>query len=81
VISNLRPSKDNLSGSAALLLGDGLDLWTRDEQRDVEEVVAEGGVGGDVDVLLLGVGDELLAGEDGVALDLVDGGDKVRLLD
>jgi hypothetical protein len=49
------------------------------EEWDVEEVVTEGRVGGDVDVLLLGVGDELLAREDGVTLDLVDGRDEAGL--
>ena len=33
-----------------------------------------------MDVLLLGVSDELLAGEDGVTLDLVDGGHEASLL-
>lgn len=38
-------------------------------------------VGGDVDVLLLGVGDELLAGKERVTLDLVDSGGDARGLD
>jgi hypothetical protein len=80
VSSDLAPCQDNLGRSSTLLLGNGLDLRPCNEQRDVKEVITEGGVGGDVDVLLLGVGDELLAGEDGVALDLVDGGNKTRLI-
>lgn len=78
--ADLAPGKDDLSRCSSLLLGDGLDLGTCDEERDVEEVVAEGGVGGDVDVLLLGVGDELLAWKDGVTLDLVDSRDEIGLL-
>lgn len=80
VATNLTPSQDNLCRGGTLLLSDGLDFRACNEERDVEEVVAEGGVGGDVDVLLLGVGDELLAWEDGVALDLVDGRYKTSLV-
>ena len=78
--ANLTPGKDDLSWCGALLLGDSLDLGTSDEERDVEEVVTKGRVGSDVDVLLLGVSDELLAREDRVALDLVDSGNKTSLL-
>lgn len=80
VSTDLAPGKDDLSGCDTLLLGNSLDLRACDEERDVEEVVAEGGVGGDVNVLLLGVGDELLAGENRVTLDLVDGRDEAGLL-
>jgi hypothetical protein len=80
VAANLAPGKDDLSGCSALLLGDSLDLRPGDKERDVEEVVAKGGVGGNMNVLLLGIGDELLAGKDRVALDLVDGRDKSSLL-
>lgn len=80
VAADLRPCQDDLRGCGALLLRNCFDLRAVDEQWDVEEVVAKGGVGGDVDVLLLGVSDELLAGEDGVTLDLVDGGHEASLL-
>ena len=77
--ANLAPGKDDLSGCSALLLSDSLDLRSSDKERDVEEVVTKGGVGSNVDVLLLGISDKLLAGKDRVALDLVDGGDKSGL--
>ena len=80
VSTDLTPGKDDLSRSGAFLLSNGLHLRTGDQEGDVEEVVAEGGVGGDVNVLLLGVGDELLAGENRVTLDLVDGRDEAGLL-
>lgn len=78
--ANLAPSKDNLSGRGTLLLSDSLNLRACDEEGDIEKVVAEGGVSGNVDVLLLGVGNELLARKDGVTLDLVNCRDKIRLL-
>lgn len=81
VATDLAPGQDDLSGSSPLLLSDGLDLWSCDEKRDVEEVVAKGRVGGDVNVLLLGVGDELVAGEDRVALDLVNSRNNAGLVD
>ena len=81
VTADLAPGQNDLSGCSALILGYGLDLRTCDEERDVKEVVAEGRVGGDVDVLLLGVGDELLARKDGVTLDLVNSRNEVGLLD
>ena len=81
VAANLAPSQDNLSGGGTLLLSDGLDFRACDQQGNVEEVVAERRVGGDVDVLLLGIGDELVAREDRVALDLVHGRDDAGLVD
>ena len=78
--ADLTPGKDDLGGGGTVLLGNSLDFGTGDEERDVEEVVAKGRVCGDVDVLLLGVGDELLAGEDGVTFNLVHGGDQICLL-
>lgn len=78
--TDLAPCQDDLGRGSALLLRNCLNLWSRNEQRYVEEVVAEGGIGGDVDVLLLGVGDELVAGKDRVTLDLVDGGDDAGLV-
>lgn len=80
VSTDLAPCQDDLGGGGTLLLGDGLDLRAGDDEGEVERVVTECRVGGDVDVLLLGVLDELLAGEDGVALDLVDGGDNAGLV-
>ena len=80
VTTNLAPGQDNLSWRSALLLGDSLNFRTCDEKRNVEEVVAKGRVGSDVNVLLLGVSNELLAGEDRVSLDLVDGGNEISLL-
>jgi hypothetical protein len=62
VTTDLAPSQDHLRWGGSLLFRDGLDFGTRDEQRDVEEVVAECGIGGDVDILLFGILDELLAG-------------------
>jgi hypothetical protein len=79
--TDLAPSQDDLCRCSALLLSDSLDFGTRDEQRNVEEVVAKRGVGGDVDVLLLGILNQLLAGQDGVALNLVDRRHKIGLLD
>lgn len=80
VTTNLAPGKDDLCGCGSLLLGNSLDLRAGDEERNVEEVVAEGRVGSDVNVLLLSVSNELLARKNGVALDLVDGGNEVGLL-
>jgi hypothetical protein len=80
VATHLRPCENDLRWRCALLLRNSLDLGAVDEQRDVKEVVAKSGVGSDVDVLLLGVGDELLAREDRVTLDLVDSRDKAGLL-
>jgi hypothetical protein len=80
VAANLTPSQDDLSRCSALLLSNSLDLRTSDEEGNVEEVVTESGVSGNVDVLLLCVSDKLFAGKDGVALDLVDGGNEVGLL-
>ena len=42
VSANLTPGKNDLCWSGALLFGDGLDLWTCDEERDVEEVCLVG---------------------------------------
>ena len=81
VSADLTPGENDLSGCGALLLGDSLNLRTGDEERDVEEVVTKGGVGGDVDVLLLSIGDKLLARKNRVALDLVNGRDEAGLLD
>jgi len=80
VSADLAPGKDDLSGCSSLFLSNSLDLRASDEEGNVEEVVAESRVGGDVDVLLLGVGNELLARKNGVALDLVDSGNEVCLL-
>ena len=81
VTANLAPSQNDLSRGGALLLSDGLDLRTCDQQGNVEEVVAKGRVGGDVDVLLLGVGDEFITREDRVAFDLVHSWDDAGLVD
>jgi len=72
VTADLTPSQDDLRWASPLLFCNGFDFGACDEKWDVEEVVAECGVGRDVDVLLLGILDELLAGKDGVALDLID---------
>lgn len=42
VTADLTPGQNDLSWCSALLFGDSLDLGTCDEERDVEEVVAEG---------------------------------------
>lgn len=76
VAADLGPGEDDLGGGGVELLSDLLDDVVLDEQGQAEAVVAEGGVGGDVDALLLGVLDEgVVLLEEGVALDLVDGGD------
>lgn len=78
-------------------LGDFLDLGTGDQEGDVEHVVTEGlnqlarssvgcglntyRVGGDVNVLLLAVLNQIVALENGVALDLVGGGNDTGGLD
>lgn len=60
--TDLAPSEDNLSRGGALPLCNCFDFWTRDEERDVKEVVAECRVRCDMDVLLFSVIDEFLAG-------------------
>lgn len=62
VTTDLAPSQDHLRWGSSLLFRDGFDFGACDEQWDVEEVVAECGVGGNVDVLLFSVLDEFLAG-------------------
>ena len=87
VATDLGPGEDDLGGGDLLaetlagLLGDGLDLGAGDEEGLADHVVAEGGVGGDVDALLLAVLDQLGALEDGVTLDLVGGGDDAGSVD
>lgn len=76
VTADLGPGEDDLGGGGVDLLGNLLNDVVLNEQGQAETVVAEGGVGGDVDALLLGVLDEgAVLLEEGVALDLVDGGD------
>jgi hypothetical protein len=85
--ADLGPGEDDLGGGDLLALGlgealgDGLDLGGVDEEGQAEAVVAKGRVGGDVDVLGVAVGEEVLLGQLGVALDLVDGGDDTGVLD
>lgn len=85
--TNLRPGQNHLrSGDGLALslgeaLGDGLDLGLIDEQGNADVVVAEGGVGGNEDVLLGAVVDHGGVGEAGVALDLVHGGDNAGVVD
>lgn len=85
--ADLGPGEDDLGGGDLVALGlgeavgDVLDLGGVDEEGQAEAVVAEGRVGGDVDVLGVAVGDEILLGQLGVALDLVDGGDDISVLD
>lgn len=87
VATDLGPGEDDLGGGDLLaetlagLLGDSLDLGAGDEEGLADHVVAEGGVGGDVDALLLAVLDQLGALEDGVTLDLVGGGDDAGSVD
>ena len=81
VATDLAPSQNDLRRRSALLLSNSLDLWARDEEWDVEEVVAKGRVGGDVNVLLLRVGDELLAGKDRVPFNLKGTGHDIGFLD
>lgn len=81
VAANLAPSQNDLCRGSADLIGNRLDLGAGDEQRDIEEVVAKGRVGGNMDILLLCKSDELLGAENRVTLDLVDGGDDAGLLD
>lgn len=50
VAADLAPCEDDLRRSNTLLLGDGLDLRTSNDEGQVEEVVTEGGVGGDVNL-------------------------------
>lgn len=77
--ADLGPGEDDLGAGGVVLLGDGLDGGVGDEQGQAEAVVTEGRVGGDVDALLLGVGDQgVVLVEARVALDLVDRGDDAR---
>lgn len=72
--ADLGPGQHDLRAGGVVLLGDGLDGGVSDEQGQAEAVVAEGRVGGNVDALLLGVGDEgVVLVQSWVALDLVDG--------
>lgn len=74
--ADLGPGENDLGAGGVVLLGDGLDGGVGDEQGQAEAVVAEGRVGGDVDALLLGVGDQgVVLVQARVALDLVDRGD------
>ena len=85
--ANLGPGEDDLGRSdlgalgLAEAVGNGLDLRAVDEEGNAEVVVAKGRVGGDVNVLLVAVVNELTAGEPGVALDLIDGGDDTGIVD
>lgn len=85
--ANLGPGQDDLGGGDGLALllgealGDGLDLGGVDQQGEAAGVVAKGGVGGDDDALLLGILDQGVVGQAGVALDLVGGGDDAGGLD
>lgn len=75
VAADLGPSQDDLGTSGVVLLGDGLDGGVGDEKGQAEAVVSEGRIGGDVDALLLGVGDQgVVLVQAWVALDLVDRG-------
>lgn len=73
--------RHGLSLRGGQALGDGFDFGSVDQKGDVEQVVPEGGVRGDEDVLGGGVLDELGLREAGVALDLVDGGDDAGVFD
>lgn len=75
------PGDEDLCGVGVELVGDGLDLRVVYDLGLAGEVVAEGRVGGDVDVVLCAVGDEVVLGEEGVCLDLVDGGGDAGGLD
>lgn len=55
-------------------LGNLLDGGVSEQKRNVNDVVAEGRVGSDVNVLLLAVFDELVALQNGVTLNLVGSG-------
>lgn len=79
--ANLTPCKDDLCRGGTLLLSNSLDFRPGDQKGNIEEVVAKGRVGGDVDILFLGIRNKLLARKDRVALDLVDSGNQAGLLD
>lgn len=85
--TDLGPGEDDLGrGNLGTLglgqaVGDGLDLGGVDKEGVAKAVVAKGRVGGDVDVLLVAVVEELAAREPGVALDLVDGRDDTGIVD
>lgn len=85
--ADLRPGEDHLRGRHRLALrlrqplGDGLDFGGVDQQGQAEQVVAEGRVRRDQDVLLRGVLDEFRLGETWVAFYLVGGGDDASVLD
>jgi hypothetical protein len=87
VATNLGPGKEDLCGCdlGALLLGEtlrnGLDLGVGEEERGVDHVVSKGRVGGNVNVLLLAVSDELRLDEERVTLDLVGSGSDTGTLD
>lgn len=82
VAADLGPGEDDLGAGGLVLLGDLGDGGVVDEEGEVEAVVAKGRVGGDVDVLLLAEGDELVVLQQArVALDLVGGGDDAGGLD
>lgn len=68
-------TSDGVTGTLGNGLSDLLHFRTGDQERNVEHVVAKRGVGSDVDALLLAVLNKVVALQDGVALDLVGGGD------
>lgn len=87
VPADLGPGEEDVGGAdgAALgdgeTLGDGLDLVVDEEEGGADGVVAKGRVGGQDDVLVGAVLDELGLEEARVALDLVGGGDDAGGLD
>ena len=66
------PRDEHLRRRRTQPIGDLPHLGVIHELLQAREVVPEGAVRGDVDVVLLGVLDQVVLGEEGVALDLVD---------
>lgn len=67
------PGNENLSSGSVGLLGDLLNSLVSDDGRATGDVLSERRVGGDVDLLLGAVLEELSLLKERVRLDLVDG--------
>jgi hypothetical protein len=72
------PGDENLSGGSVGLLGNLLNRLVSNDGRATGDVLSERGVGGDVDVLLGAVLEELSLLKERVRLDLVDGAVEVE---
>lgn len=67
-------SDGGVTGALGNGLGNLLNDGVGEQERNVDDVVAEGRVGSDVNVLLLAVFNELVALQNGMTLNLVGSG-------